>query len=380
MTIFKKNTSPLEPVVTPPKEDDSIRKVPIVVSLPKRPKFENIEKEIETGTPKDTGRRQGRVKQEIITQECDFCGFIFCGQSLTEIQDHNCLQEEESSGNNTEKSAESSKYSGDHFMANSMEMPSRIVVSPPKKKKKYDVVVKIPNPNACKRPETSKNASIVVKQEPLETILYNSKNTSKNTQVKSKQVIVVSLPKKSKKKHEVAEQNIISNTEIVLPESFGPPVVDDFENVVKQPEKARLKCDFCTHLRSTGSVTTDRSTIRIHMKMEHPNEEISSNHTSNKFTKNNFTTSSSIIERGNVNKESDLALETLVKEEPAETLPEPEASEPIVEDPPTLSEFIESLQTARKFLESRSDVTDREHESLLNLESFAIKEAEKHFS
>ena len=374
----------LEPVVvTPPKVDSSsIMKVPIVVSLPKRAKFESIDKET-----KSRGRRGRDVKQEIITQECDFCGFIFCGQSLTEFQTHNCLQEESSSSNNTDKSKES-KYGGDHFMANSLEntvstVPSRIVVSPPKKKKKYDVVVKIPNPNTSKRPEPSKN-TVAVKQEPLET-MYRDPNTSKNTQVKSKsksnQVIVVSLPKKSKKPKE-SKQNI--NTEIILPESYGPPVVDELENVVKQPEKARLKCDFCDiHLRSTGSAGSDRSTIRIHMKMEHPNVKIPSNHTSNKFTKTNFTTVSSSnnikTSAKNVNEESDFE-ETFVKQEPPETLPEPEAAEPILEDPPTLSEFIESLQTARKFLESRGDVSDREHESLLNLESFAIKEAEKHFT
>jgi len=119
------------------------------------------------------------------------------------------------------------------------------------------------------------------------------------------------------------------------------------------------------------------------MKMEHPNVKIPSNHTSNKFTKTNFTTVSSSnnikTSAKNVNEESDFE-ETFVKQEPPETLPEPEAAEPILEDPPTLSEFIESLQTARKFLESRGDVSDREHESLLNLESFAIKEAEKHFT
>ena len=332
----------LEPVVTPPKEDASIRKVPIVVSLPKKLKLEDVEKQIETKTLDTRRRRRGIdettiVKQEIITHECDFCGEIFKSKKDLEIQGHNCLQEESS---NTEKS-------GDHFMANSIEntsMPSRIIVSPPKKTK-YD---------------------IIVKQEPP---MYRDPNTSirpassKNTKGKSKQVIVVSLPKKSKL--EVAAENI--NTEIVLPESFGPPVVDDVENVAK-PEKARLKCDFCDiHLRSTGSVTTDRSTIRIHMKMEHPNEEIP---TSNRFTKNDIT--SRIKESGNVNEVGDF--ETLVKQEPAEPLP----AEPL-EDPPTLAEFIESLQTARKFLESRS-VSDREHESLLNLESFAIKEAEKHFS
>ena len=106
------------------------------------------------------------------------------------------------------------------------------------------------------------------------------------------------------------------------------------------------------------------------MKMEHPNEEIPS---SNRFTKNDITSRIN-KESGNVN-EVGADFETLVKQEPAEPLP----AEPLEDPPPTLAEFIESLQTARKFLESRS-VSDREHESLLNLESFAIKEAEKHFS
>ena len=63
--------------------------------------------------------------------------------------------------------------------------PSRIVVMPPKKKKKYDVVVKIPNPNISKRPEYSEN-TIVVEQEPLET-MYGDPNTSKNTTSKNTQ-------------------------------------------------------------------------------------------------------------------------------------------------------------------------------------------------